>query len=86
MFIIDDLLLAPARGLMFVLKKIDEAVQKDLEAEERAIMADLTALHRALDGGAITEEEFDSRERELLGRLDRLHNEDGGNARDNAGS
>ncbi len=55
MFIIDDLLLAPARGLMFVLKKIDEAVQKDLEAEERAVMADLTALHRALDGGEITE-------------------------------
>ena len=49
-------------------------------------MADLTALHRALDGGEITEKEFDSREQELLGRLDRLHNEDGWNARDIAGS
>lgn len=72
MFIIDDLLAAPMRGLVFVLKKIDEAVQKETEADERAIMADLTALHRALDGGAITEEEFDAREQALLRRLDRL--------------
>jgi hypothetical protein len=84
MFIIDDLLAAPARGLMFVLKKIDEAVQKETEAEERAIMADLTALHRALDNGAITEEEFNAREQDLLGRLDRLRGEDGGDARNDA--
>ena len=66
MFLIDNLLAAPLRGLMFVLKKIDEAVQKEVEVEERAIMADLSALHRALDSGAITEAEFDAREQELL--------------------
>jgi hypothetical protein len=86
MFIIDDLLAAPLRGLVFVLKKIDEAVQKEVEAQERAIMADLTALHRALDSGTITEEEFDVREQELLGRLDRLRTEDGSDARGNARS
>jgi hypothetical protein len=48
--------------------------------EERAIMADLSALHRALDSAAITEAEFDAREQELLRRLDQLHSEDGGNA------
>lgn len=69
MFLIDDLLAAPARGLLFVLQKIDEVVQQEIEAEERAIMADLSALHRALEGGAITESEFDLHEKKLLTRL-----------------
>lgn len=86
MFIIDDLLAAPMRGLMFVLEKIDEAVQKEREAEEQAIMADLTALHRALDSGAITEVEFDAREHDLLSRLDGLRGEDGDNASGDARS
>ena len=73
MFIIDDLLAAPLRALMFVVEKIDEAVQAEIEAEERTIMADLTALHRALDSGTIGEAEFDGRERKLLDRLDHLH-------------
>ncbi len=73
MIIIDGLLAAPLRGLMFVLEKINEAVQEEAEAEERTIMADLSALHRALDSGAISEAEFDWREQKLLDRLDHLH-------------
>ena len=80
MFLIDDLMAAPVRGLMFVLEKINEAVQKELEAEERSIMADLSALHRALEGGTITEAEFDAREQVLLRRLDRLHSKGEGDA------
>ena len=45
-------------------------------------MADLSALHRALDSGTITEAEFEAREQKLLHRLDQLHSEDGGDARD----
>ncbi len=82
MIIIDSLLAAPLRGLMFVLEKIDEAVQEEAEAEERAIMADLSALHRALDSGAVTEAEFDAREQKLLDRLDRLQSEGRGDADD----
>jgi hypothetical protein len=86
MFIIDDLLAAPLRGLVFVLKKVNEAVQEEKEAEERGIMADLTALHRALDSESITEQEFDAREQDLLGRLDRLRKEDGGDVGSDAHS
>ena len=75
MIIIDSLLAAPLRGLMFVLEKIDEAVREEAEAEERTIMADLSALHRALDSGAITEAEFDGREQKLLDRLDHLRSD-----------
>jgi hypothetical protein len=73
MFLIDDLLAAPMRGLMFVLEKINEAVQEEIDAEERSILADLSALYRALETGTITEAEFDVREQTLLQRLDRLH-------------
>lgn len=77
MIIIDSLLAAPVRGLFFVLEKVYEAVQKETEANERAIMADLSALHHALDSGAISEAEFDAREQTLLDRLDRLHSKAG---------
>ena len=72
MLIIDSLLAAPLRGLMFVVEKIDEAVREEAAAEERAVMADLSALHRAFGEGAIGEAEFDESERRLLDRLDRL--------------
>lgn len=86
MFIIDDLLAAPVRGLMFVLGKINEATQRELEAEERAAMADLTALYLALDRGTITEKEFNVREHDLLARLDSLRATDRRDARRSARS
>jgi hypothetical protein len=82
MIIIDTLLAAPLRGLMFVLEKIDDAVQKESEVEERLIKAELSALHGALDSGTITETEFESREEVLLDRLDGLSPESGGDASD----
>ncbi len=86
MLLIDDLLSAPLRGLVFVLKKIDQAVQEEIDLDERAIMAELSALHRTLDSGAITEAEFDAREQVLLHRLDRLRGEDGTDANSDARS
>ncbi|WP_020175979.1 gas vesicle protein GvpG [Methyloferula stellata] len=80
MIIIDSLLSAPLRGLMFVLKKVDEAVRQEMEDDERAIMASLSALHLSLNEGAITEAEFDRRETELLDELDLLRAKGGSDA------
>ena len=85
MFIIDDLLASPARGLMFVLRQINGAVQQEREAQEKATMAELTALHRELDEERITEDEFDAREHVLLSRLDRMKKDEGAES-DNGGS
>lgn len=82
MLLIDDLLGAPARGLMFVLREIAKSVDAEREAEQRALMSDLSELHRRLDAGRITEAEFDQRESALLARLDRLA---GGEADHDAG-
>ncbi len=72
MLLIDDLLAAPVRGLMFVLKEIAKSVEAEREAEERAVMSELTELHRQLDADRMAEAEFDARESELLTRLERL--------------
>jgi gas vesicle protein GvpG len=70
MLLIDDLLLAPWRGLSFVLSEIHKVVEADRAADQRRIIGELAALHRRLDEGLITEAEFEAREQPLLDRLD----------------
>jgi hypothetical protein len=72
MFLIDDLLLAPAKGVLWVFKEIHEAAQQELAGESDAITASLTELYMKLDTGQITEVEFDAQEKVLLDRLDRI--------------
>jgi Gas vesicle protein G len=73
MLLIDDLLAAPFRGLMSILREVKNAVEAEQEAEERRIMSQLAALNRRLDQGEMTEAEFEAEEQALLSRLDRLH-------------
>jgi hypothetical protein len=72
MFLIDDLLLAPLRGVHFVASSIYDAVQEEVEQERRALRGELNDLYMELEAGNITEEEFDQREEEVLDRLDEL--------------
>ena len=72
MFLIDDLLLSPGSFLIWVMRKIHEAAQEELENDTVRITTELSELHRTLETGAITEAQFDAREKELLDRLDRI--------------
>jgi len=72
MFLIDDLLLSPGSFLVWVMRKIHEAAQEELENDTVRITTELSELHRTLETGAITEAQFDAREKELLDRLDRI--------------
>ncbi len=76
MLIVDDLLAAPFRGLLWVMREIVEAAQQELEAEADQIRDRLRELYMLLETGRITEEEFDAEEGPLLDRLDELENED----------
>jgi hypothetical protein len=72
MLLIDDLLMSPVRGLMFVLREVAKSAEAEEAAVERTVMAELSALHRSLDNGEITEEAFDAQESRLLAQLDHI--------------
>jgi hypothetical protein len=71
-FLIDNILLAPARGLLCVFREIHEAAQQEYANEAEAIREQLAALYRMLEAGQITEADFDAAEGPLLDRLDAL--------------
>ena len=76
MFLIDDILLAPAKGVLWVFQEIHDAAQQELAGESEAITASLSELYMRLETGQITEAEFDAQEKVLLDRLDRLQAEE----------
>jgi Gas vesicle protein G len=72
MFLIDDLLLAPVKGILWVFEEIRNAAEQELAGESDAITTALSELYMKLESGRITEAEFDAQEKVLLDRLDRL--------------
>lgn len=74
MFLLDDILLSPLHGVLWVAREVDKAAQEELANESGRIKADLSELYLMLETGRITEEEFDAREKMLLDRLDAISN------------
>jgi hypothetical protein len=72
MLLIDDLILAPGKFVLWILRQVHEAAEKELDHEGERLTAELSELHRRLEAGAIDEQEFDLRERQILDRLDEL--------------
>ncbi|MEA1050661.1 gas vesicle protein GvpG [Lamprobacter modestohalophilus] len=72
MLLIDDLLLSPYRGLLWIFKEIHNAALEEVEGEAARIRNELTDLYMMLETEQIDEEEFDRREGPLLDRLDEL--------------
>jgi hypothetical protein len=75
MFLVDDILLSPVKGVLWVFREIHDAAQQELAGENEAITAALSELYMRLETGQITETEFDAQEKVLLDRLDRLQPE-----------
>src|SRR3990172_724657 len=72
MFILDDILLAPMKGLAAVCRKVEEAARQDLENHEKGAMCALGELHRRLELGQIDDKEFDAEEARLLDQIESL--------------
>jgi hypothetical protein len=72
MLLIDDLLLAPFHGLLWVCEKVHDAAQEEMAQEADAITEELRQLYMMLETGRISEAEFDEQERKLLDRLDAI--------------
>ena len=76
MLLIDDVLLAPFRGIFWICREINNAVQEELAGESDSIRMELTSLYMMLETGRISEKEFETQEKILLDRLDNLENDE----------
>jgi hypothetical protein len=70
--VVDDVLLAPVNGLMWVFRKIDRAAREELETRGERLKKDLSDLYMQLETGRISEQDFDAREKQILDQLDSL--------------
>lgn len=71
MFLIDDILLAPAKGLWFIFKEIHKQVMDEYYNEEK-IYKELARLQYYLDIGEIDEKTYNRLEIELTLRLQEI--------------
>lgn len=69
--LIDDVLLAPFRGLVFVCREIAKNAQEQ-QLDDEALRQELREAYMLLETGRINQEEFERRERLLVGRLEEI--------------
>ncbi|GGC23474.1 hypothetical protein GCM10011363_44930 [Marivita lacus] len=62
----------PINGLIFLARKIDDAVRQEREQEHDATVDALRKLHLQYEAGNIGEEAFEEQEEALLMRLENL--------------
>jgi flagellar motility protein MotE (MotC chaperone) len=72
MLIIDDLLLSPVKGVLWVFRKIQQTAEEELQSRQARTRSELSDLYMQLETGRITEDEFNAREKQLLDRLDEI--------------
>lgn len=71
MFLIDDILLAPLNGIIWLGKKINEVAEKEF-SDEGLIKEKLMEVQMKFEMDKISEKEYNKRETELLARLDAI--------------
>lgn len=71
MFLIDDILLAPLKGVIWIGEKLNELVEKEFSDEGR-IKEKLMELQLKFELDKISEKEYNKQEAELLERLDAI--------------
>lgn len=71
MFLIDDILLAPLKGVIWIGEKINEVSEKEF-SDEGLIKEKLMELQLRFELDEISEEEYEKQEKELLERLDAI--------------
>jgi hypothetical protein len=71
MLLIDDILFAPLKGIIFLAEKINEVIEKET-SDEGAVKERLMALQLKFEMDEIDEEEYDKREDELLKTLEKI--------------
>ena len=73
MFLIDSILLAPLKGVVWLGQKLNEIAQNELNDDGR-IKEELMALQLRFELDQISEQEYNEKEEGLLARLDAITN------------
>lgn len=68
MFLLDDILLAPIKGVKWIAEKLQDVADKDLFDPDK-IREELMSLQAKLDMGDVSEAEYREREKDLLERM-----------------
>lgn len=71
MFLIDSILLAPVKGVVWLAERLNEVAEKELSDTGR-IKEELMALQLRFELDEMTEQEYNEKEKELLDRLDTI--------------
>ena len=70
-FLLDDILLAPVNGLIFIAEQIHAQAMGEL-LDEEGVRQELRELYMLLETGKISEAQFEEREAALVERLEEL--------------
>jgi len=73
-FLIDSILLAPLKGVVWLGEKLNEVAEKEL-SDTGCIKEELMRLQLQFELDEITRREYDQKENELLDRLDAITND-----------
>jgi len=76
MLLVDDILLFPARGILWVFRTVGQAAEEEIAGEAEALKAQLRDLYMMVETGTISEDEYDIREKALLDRLETVRPEE----------
>lgn len=75
MFLIDNILFAPAKGLLFIFEKVHEQVKEELRDTPEKLKKELYDLQGLLDAKQISESEYKKSEDNILARWNALQQE-----------
>jgi hypothetical protein len=73
LLLIDDILMSPVRGILWVFREIHNSVLEEARNESESITQQLRSLYMQLETGKLSDLEFDEQEKHLLDRLDAIH-------------
>lgn len=70
-FLLDDILLAPLKGVVFIAENVKEQAEKEFLNED-GVRQELRELYVLLDRDKISEQEFTEREEQLIDQLEAI--------------
>ena len=71
-FFIDDILLAPIKGIVWIAEKVRDMALEELEDTPEKLQRELLDLQMAFESEQITEAEYEKKEKDILERMEVL--------------